>query len=108
MLHGAVPNTSMVVLTRSTPSAVSDVVALLESIWGVPTVVTTKTAPAGTTYGWFCSITTHWLDCATGVDGGHLYLSSVAHVLMSALRRLALSGTELPQAQCHKLRLKPG
>jgi hypothetical protein len=35
-----------------------------------------------------------------------LYLSSVAYVLMSALRRLALSGTELAAAQCHTLRVK--
>lgn len=45
---------------------------------------------------------THWMRS----NQVRLYLSSVAYVLMSALRRLALSGTELAQAQCHTLRLK--
>jgi hypothetical protein len=35
-----------------------------------------------------------------------LYFSSVAYVLMQALRRLGLEGTELAQAQCDTLRLK--
>ncbi len=35
-----------------------------------------------------------------------LYFSSVAYVLMEALRRLGLKGTELAQAQCSTLRLK--
>lgn len=35
-----------------------------------------------------------------------LYFSSVAYVLMEALRRLGLAGTELAQAQCDTLRLK--
>ena len=35
-----------------------------------------------------------------------LYFSSVAYVLMQALRRLGLRGTELAQAQCATLRLK--
>jgi hypothetical protein len=35
-----------------------------------------------------------------------LYFSSVAYLLMEALRRLGLEGTELAQAQCDTLRLK--
>jgi Transposase DDE domain group 1 len=35
-----------------------------------------------------------------------LYFSSVAYVLMEALRRLGLEGTELARAQCDTLRLK--
>ncbi len=35
-----------------------------------------------------------------------LYFSSVAYVLMQALRRLGLKGTELARAQCDTLRLK--
>ena len=35
-----------------------------------------------------------------------LYFSSVAYVLMQALRRLGLQGTEMAQAQCSTLRLK--
>jgi hypothetical protein len=35
-----------------------------------------------------------------------LYFSSVAYVLMQALRRLGLQGTELAKAQCTTLRLK--
>lgn len=35
-----------------------------------------------------------------------LYFSSVAYVLMEALRRLGLKGTEWAQAQCATLRLK--
>lgn len=35
-----------------------------------------------------------------------LYFSSVAYLLLQALRRLALKGTELAKAQCHTLRVK--
>ncbi len=35
-----------------------------------------------------------------------LWFSSVAYLLMHALRRLALSGTDLARAQCHTIRLK--
>ena len=35
-----------------------------------------------------------------------LYFSSFAYVLMQALRRLVLEGTELAKAQCHTIRLK--
>lgn len=35
-----------------------------------------------------------------------LDLSSVAYVLLAALRRLALAGTEMARAQCHTIRLK--
>ena len=35
-----------------------------------------------------------------------LYFSTVAYLLMQALRRLGLAGTELAQAQCHTVRLK--
>lgn len=35
-----------------------------------------------------------------------LYLSSVAYLLMHALRRLGLKGTGLARAQCHTIRLK--
>jgi hypothetical protein len=35
-----------------------------------------------------------------------LYFSSVAYLLMQALRRLGLRGTELAQAQCATIRLK--
>jgi len=35
-----------------------------------------------------------------------LYLSSVAYLLLHALRRLGLQGTTLARAQCHTLRLK--
>tara|TARA_B100001971_G_C17738797_1_gene309638 strand:- start:153 stop:473 length:321 start_codon:yes stop_codon:yes gene_type:complete len=35
-----------------------------------------------------------------------LYLSSVAYMLMQALRRLGLQGTELARAQCTTIRLK--
>ncbi len=35
-----------------------------------------------------------------------LYFSSAAYLLMHALRRLGLRGTELTQAQCATLRLK--
>src|SRR3990172_5515236 len=34
-----------------------------------------------------------------------LYCSSIAYLLMSALRRLALAGTELARAQCQTIRL---
>jgi Transposase DDE domain group 1 len=35
-----------------------------------------------------------------------LLLSSAAYILISAIRRIALSGTELAQAQCNTIRLK--
>lgn len=35
-----------------------------------------------------------------------LYFSSVAYMLMQALRRLGLNGTELAKAQCNTIRLK--
>ena len=35
-----------------------------------------------------------------------LYCSSIAYLLMHALRRLALQGTELENAQCTTIRLK--
>jgi len=35
-----------------------------------------------------------------------LYFSSIAYVLMQALRRLGLRGTEMAAAQCHTIRLK--
>lgn len=35
-----------------------------------------------------------------------LYFSSVAYLIMNALRRLGLKGTEMAQAQCHTIRLK--
>jgi hypothetical protein len=35
-----------------------------------------------------------------------LYCSSIAYVLLNALRRLGLSGTELAEAQCQTIRLK--
>jgi hypothetical protein len=35
-----------------------------------------------------------------------LYFSSIAYVLMSALRRQGLQGTEFARAQCHTIRLK--
>ena len=35
-----------------------------------------------------------------------LYFSSVAYVLLSALRRLGLTGTEMARAQCDTIRLK--
>ena len=35
-----------------------------------------------------------------------LYLSAVAYVLIGELRRVALAGTELANAQCHTIRLK--
>jgi len=35
-----------------------------------------------------------------------LYLSTVAYLLMQALRRWGLAGTELAKAQCHTIRLK--
>ena len=35
-----------------------------------------------------------------------LYFSSMAYVLLEALRRLGLSGTELAEAQCQTIRLK--
>jgi len=39
-------------------------------------------------------------------DQPHLYFSSIAYVLMSALRRRGLQGTEFAQAQCQSIRLK--
>ena len=35
-----------------------------------------------------------------------LYFSSMAYVLLEALRRLGLAGTELAEAQCQTIRLK--
>jgi hypothetical protein len=35
-----------------------------------------------------------------------LYFSTVAYLLMQALRRLGLAGTELAKAQCNTVRLK--
>ena len=35
-----------------------------------------------------------------------LYLSSIAHLLMSVLRRIGQEGTELAKAQCNTIRLK--
>ena len=35
-----------------------------------------------------------------------LYFSSIAYLLMSALRRLGLQGTEFARAQCDTIRLK--
>ena len=35
-----------------------------------------------------------------------LWLSSVAYVIVNALRELGLKGTELEKAQCHTIRLK--
>ncbi len=35
-----------------------------------------------------------------------LWFSSVAYLMMSALRRLGLKGTELAKAQCDSIRLK--
>jgi len=35
-----------------------------------------------------------------------LYMSSIAYILVSAFRRLALDGTEMARAQCHTIRLK--
>ena len=35
-----------------------------------------------------------------------LYFSSIAYVLMAALRRLGLAGTELAKAQCDTIRVK--
>jgi hypothetical protein len=35
-----------------------------------------------------------------------LWLSSVAYVLLHALRRLGLQGTALAKAQCHSIRVK--
>ncbi len=35
-----------------------------------------------------------------------LYFSSVAYLLVSALRRLGLEGTEMEKAQCHTIRTK--
>ena len=35
-----------------------------------------------------------------------LYFSSIAYVLMQALRRLGLRNTEYARAQCHTIRLK--
>ncbi len=35
-----------------------------------------------------------------------LFFSSIAYVLLEALRRLGLAGTELAEAQCQMIRLK--
>ena len=39
-------------------------------------------------------------------DQIRLYFSSMAYVLLEALRRLGLAGTELAEAQCQTIRLK--
>jgi hypothetical protein len=44
----------------------------------------------------------HWMRA----NQIRLYFSSIAYVLMQALRRLGLEGTELAKAQCHTIRLK--
>ena len=47
-------------------------------------------------------------SCATmRANRIRLYCSSIAYVLLNALRRLGLSGTELAEAQCQTIRLKP-
>ena len=46
---------------------------------------------------------------STGTMRGNqlrLYLSSAAYILMHALRRLGLKGTDLAHAQCQTIRLK--
>jgi hypothetical protein len=46
-------------------------------------------------------------SCATmRANQVRLYCSSIAYVLLNALRRLGLSGTELAEAQCQTIRLK--
>ena len=45
---------------------------------------------------------THYI----GSNQIRLWLSSVAYVLMQALRRVGLKGTKLAKAQCHTIRLK--
>lgn len=45
---------------------------------------------------------THYM----GANQIRLWFSSVAYVLMQALRRMGLKGTELAKAQCHTIRLK--
>jgi hypothetical protein len=46
-------------------------------------------------------------SCATmRANQVRLYCSSIAYVLLNALRRLGLSGTELAQSQCQTIRLK--
>ena len=46
-------------------------------------------------------------SCATTrANQVRLYCSSIAYVLLNALRRLGLSGTELAEAQCQTIRLK--
>lgn len=45
---------------------------------------------------------THWMRS----NQIRLYLSSIAYVLMSALRRLGLAGTDLARAQCDTIRTK--
>jgi len=45
---------------------------------------------------------TSWL----GSNQIRLYFSTVAYLLMQALRRLGLAGTELAKAQCNTVRLK--
>jgi hypothetical protein len=46
-------------------------------------------------------------SCATmRANQVRLYCSSVAYVLLNALRRLGLTGTELAEAQCQTIRLK--
>jgi hypothetical protein len=46
-------------------------------------------------------------SCATmRANQVRLYFSSIAYVLLNALRRLGLTGTELAEAQCQTIRLK--
>ena len=46
-------------------------------------------------------------SCATmRANQVRLYCSSIAYVLLNALRRLGLAGTELACAQCQTIRLK--
>jgi hypothetical protein len=45
---------------------------------------------------------THWMAS----NQLRLYLTSFAYVIMETLRRLALTGTEMAQMQCHTIRVK--
>jgi hypothetical protein len=45
---------------------------------------------------------THWMAS----NQLRLYLTAFAYIVMETLRRLALAGTEVAQAQCHTIRLK--
>jgi len=44
----------------------------------------------------------HWMRA----NQIRLYFSSVAYLLMQALRRLGLEGTDLARAQCHTIRIR--